>query len=162
MDKFQSYGLIFMLLILFSSIAKAEQTAFTQEDRERLIRLEAITQQNSKELAVLKATLQEFKQSTDKRFAELREDMNKRFDQMFTFLWILAGIFTALTAGTIGFALWDRKTMLKEAKRETIEETRKIVESLDKGKIEQLLLSLKELAKVDNNVAEALKKFNLL
>ena len=41
---------------------------FTQEDRERIIRLET--------------TLTLFMEATDQRFIELREDMNKRFEQV--------------------------------------------------------------------------------
>jgi hypothetical protein len=52
-------------------------------------------------------------EQVDKRFAELREDMNKRFEQMMNTLWILAAIFTAIVVGTIGFALWDRRTMIR-------------------------------------------------
>ena len=48
----------------------------------------------------------------DKRFEEMRHDMNKRFEQvdkrfeqMMNFLWMLVGIFTTMTMGTIGFCL---------------------------------------------------------
>ena len=49
----------------------------------------------------------------DKRF----EQVDKRFDQMMTFIWIIAGIFTAITASTIGFAVWDRRTMMRFLKK---------------------------------------------
>jgi hypothetical protein len=88
----------------------------------------------------MEATLQVFMQQVDKRFEqvdkrfeELREDMNKRFeqvdkrfDQMMTFLWILAGIFTALVAAVIGFAYWDRRTIIRRAKEEAIEEMKRV------------------------------------
>ncbi len=51
-------------------------------------------------------------EQVDKRFEELSEDINKRFEQITTFLWILAAIFTTLTATVIGFAYWDRRTII--------------------------------------------------
>ena len=52
-------------------------------------------------------------EAVDKRF----DDMNKRFDQLHTFLWILSGIFTTLVAVVIGFAYWDRRTILTKQKK---------------------------------------------
>ena len=140
---------------------------FEQEDRERLIRMEA--------------TLQVFMQQTDKRFAELREDMNKRFQEMredtnrrfeqvdkrfeqidkriedlITFLWILAGIFTALVVAVIAFAYWDRRTIIRRAKEEAIREME------EAGRWKTILEALRQVALKDANVAEALRKFNLL
>ncbi len=53
----------------------------------------------------------------DKRF----EDVNKRFDEIINFLWILTAIFTTLTATVIGFAYWDRRTIIKKSRDEAIE-----------------------------------------
>jgi hypothetical protein len=46
----------------------------------------------------------------NKRF----EEVDKRFEQMMNFLWMLTGIFTTLTMGVIGFAYWDRRTILRK------------------------------------------------
>ena len=59
-------------------------------------------------IAEIKATLKVFMEQTDKRF----EQVNKRFDQIMNFLWILTAIFTTLTATVIGFAYWDRRTII--------------------------------------------------
>ena len=59
-------GLIGIFLIVGGAFA--QQVGFTQEDRERLIRLEA--------------TLKTFMEQVDKRFSDLRSDMNKRFEQV--------------------------------------------------------------------------------
>ncbi|MEW6687413.1 MAG: hypothetical protein AB1393_14610 [Candidatus Edwardsbacteria bacterium] len=87
--------------------------------------------------------------------------MDKRIDQLFTFLWIITGIFTAITVSTISFAIWDRRSMIRpfELKTQAIEQR---IKELDEGKLEKLILSLRDLAKVDSKVAEALKKFSLL
>ena len=75
---------------------------FTQADRERLVRLEAI--------------LETFMKATDKRF----EQVDKRFEQMMNFMWILASIFAAMTVANIGFAYWDRRTIIRKAVDESV------------------------------------------
>lgn len=82
--------------------------------------------------------------------------MNKRFDDMFNFLYILSGIFTSLVVVVIGFAYWDRRTMIREARREAIEFMEK------EGTLRRLLDALKELSGEDSRLAEALRRFNLM
>ena len=164
------FGAILGILFV-GCVGVSSGQGFEQEDRERLIRLEA--------------TLQVFMQQTDKRFAELREDMNKRFeemradvnkrfqemredtnkrfeqvdkriDQLITFLWILAGIFTALVVAVIAFAYWDRRTIIRRAKEEALKE----MEEASRWKT--ILEALRQIAIKDSNVAEALRRFNLL
>ncbi len=93
---------------------------------------------------------------TNKRMAELREDMNKRFEEMMNFLWMITAIFTTLTVAVIGFAYWDRRTIIRKAKEETIEEVEK------EGRLKDLIKALRELARHDKRLAEVLKSFNLL
>ena len=161
-----AFGAILGILFVgFVGVSSGQ--GFEQEDRERLIRLEA--------------TLQVFMQQTDKRLAELREDMNKRFeemredtnkrfeqvdkrfeqidkriDQLITFLWILAGIFTALVVAVIAFAYWDRRTIIRRAKEEALKEMQ------EAGRWKTILEALRQVAIKDSNVAEALRRFNLL
>jgi predicted PurR-regulated permease PerM len=146
-------GLAFLLLSIPSF---AQEAGFTQEDRERLIRLEA--------------TLKVFMEQVDKRFAELREDMNKRFEQidkrfeqvdkrfeqMMTFLWMLVAIFTTLTAVVIGFAYWDRRTIIRQARDEAIEAIEK------EGKLTDLINALRKLASENKKLADVLRSFGLL
>ncbi|MDQ7031487.1 MAG: hypothetical protein Q9M37_02045 [Desulfonauticus sp.] len=150
--------ILFILLayLLFAFQVRAAPTGFTQADRERLIKLET--------------TLQVFMEQTDKRLEDLRKDMNsrfeqvdkrfeqvdKRFEQMMNFLWILTTIFTTLTLGVIGFAYWDRRTIISKAKEEAIREIER------EGKLRNLILALRELAKSDRQVANVLKSFGLL
>ncbi len=117
-------------------------SGFTQEDRERLVRLET--------------TLQVFMDQTDKRFVELRSDMNSRFEQLTSFLWMLVGLFSAMTVGTIGFAFWDRQTMIKKAREETIQ----IIER--DGSLRHLIQALRQLAPDDPKLANVLRTHGLL
>ncbi len=142
--------LLIILFILFSStFSFAREIPFTQEDRDRLIRLEV--------------TMKEFKDSVDRRFDGVDkgfEAIEKRFDQMINlFIGIIAS-FTAIVAVTIGFAIWDRRTMIRpfEFKVKAIED--EIAEN--RSKLHSLIEALRSLSKTDSNVADILKKFNLL
>jgi len=145
---FSLFMTLFWVLSLFSGLAEAKD-GFTQKDRELLIRLETtlkvFMEQTDKRFEDLHSEM-------DKRFAELRSDMNKRFEQMITFLWILASVFSALVVAVIGFALWDRKTMIRRARDEIEKE----------GRLSDLIQALRELARKDKELAEVLRHFNLL
>jgi len=102
-------------------------------------------------------------EQVDKRFKELRSDMNARFEQvnhqfeqLYTFLWIITGIFTTLTLGVIGFAYWDRRTIIRKASEEAFKKVE------DEGKWRVLLAVLREIAREDVRVAKVLKDFGLL
>ena len=127
----------FISAILFLSVFAGAPTfaedGFTQKDRELLIEL--------------KVKMEEI----DKRF----EQIDKRFEDMFNFFYILSGIFTALVVVVIGFAYWDRRTMIREARREAIEFMEK------EGILRRLMDALKDLAKDDHKMAEAFRKYNL-
>ena len=106
----------------------------------------------------------------DKRFKEIRSDMNSRFEQvnhqfeqvnhqfeqLYTFLWIITGIFTTLTLGVIGFAYWDRRTIIRKASEEAFKKVE------EEGRWRVLLAALRELAREDVKVARVLKDFGLL
>ena len=170
----KKHWFIFLFILSVNFLAMnvfAEEVSFTLEDRDRLIRIET--------------SLKEFKESTDKRFmefreyvdkrfeqvdkrfeqldnrfVEFREYVDKRFEQVINFLWMLIAIFVALTSVTIGFAIWDRRTMIRPFE----EKMKKVDKELDieKEKVESLILSLRELARKDSNVSAILKQFNLL
>jgi TolA-binding protein len=171
--KFKITTIVLVWMMLLSPVCYAE-SGFTQEDRDRLIRLEAtlqtFMQQVDKRFEQVDKRIEDLREDmnkrfeqvdkrfeqVDKRFEELREDMNKRFEQMMTFLWILAGIFTALVAAVIGFAYWDRRTIIRRAKEEAMEEMKK------EGLLRSIIQVLKEMAPDNPKLAESLRKYNLL
>ena len=93
--------LFLIIVLMFISLSNFADSGFSEQDRERLVRVET--------------TLKIFMEQVDKRHTELREDMNKRFEQIMTFLGILAAIFTALTLGIIAYAYWNRRTIIEKA-----------------------------------------------
>ena len=133
-------GVFIGLIGIFLAVggAFAQGVGFTQQDRERLIRLEA--------------TLKTFMEQVDKRF----EQVDRRFEQVTNFLWMLVAIFTALTAANIGFAYWDRRTIIRKARDEAIERIER------EGRLVDLIGALRELAKEDRKLAEILRGFRLM
>ncbi len=141
---------------LFTGSSHAQQTGFTQEDRERQIRMDT--------------TLHMFMEKTDNRLDELRADMNfrfeqmdkrfeqvdKRFEQMMNFMWILVSIFTAMTIGTIGFAFWDRRSYIRQAKEEAVYQIEK------QSRLTHLIEALQEIAPKYPELAASLRKFGLM
>ena len=134
MNHYQKSMVFFLaaILVFFLSAPARASDGFTQKDRELLI--------------TLKVKVEEI----DKRF----EQIDKRFDQMMTFLWMIVGIFTAITASTIGFAIWDRRSMIRPFESK--------VKELEEGKIDKVISSLRTLAETDAKVAEILRRHNLL
>jgi hypothetical protein len=138
----------------------AEPSGFTQADRERLVRLEATLE------TFMKATdkrFEDLRQDLNKRFEDLRQDMNKRFEQvdkrfeqMMNFMWILASIFAAMTVANIGFAYWDRRTIIRKAVVESVAR----IES--KGSLAQLINALQDHAKDDPKLTSILKNYGFL
>jgi septal ring factor EnvC (AmiA/AmiB activator) len=160
-------------LLLVTTPALA-QDGFTQQDRDLLVELRVRLEEMDKRFEDFQASidkrLEESQASMDRRFeqvdkrfeqvhtqiADLRQDMNRRFEQMFHFFYILAGIFTSMVVAVIGFAYWDRRTIIREARREAIEFMEK------EGVLRRLLDAFRTLAEDDPRLATALKRFNLL
>ncbi len=104
--------------------------------------------------------LEEGQNALQSQMKQLREDMNLQFNRIDSQFNRIAAIFTALVVAVIGFAIWDRRTMIKpfEVKVKKIED--EITEN--RAKLHDLLGAFKSLGKTDKKVAEILKRFNLL
>lgn len=91
----------------------------------------------------------------DKRF----EQVDKRFGDMMNFIIILVAVFASMTALTIGFALWDRRTMVRpfESKVKEIENRMDSTQNI----INDLIPALREYAKKDARFAEIIKGFKI-
>ena len=140
-------SLLFVLLLLVAFITHAD--AFTQEDREMLkstyIRVEK-----------LETKVEVGFQQIEKRF----EQIDKRIDMVITFMAILAGTFATITAVAIGFAIWDRRTMIRPFEDKTKEIEKKLQKDEDMNK--KFLEALRLLARKDKELAELMKKYNML
>ena len=76
------------------SAAQSNEIPFTQQDRDRLIRLEVKVE------------------AIDKRIDDLRIDFNQHFDDLLTIMLWGFGILFGGMGLLIGFVLWDRRTTL--------------------------------------------------
>jgi len=147
-------GLITALTI--PSLVLAIETAPRISDREiieRLTRLEEGQNTLRAEIRANTEAINQLREDTSKQINQLREDMNAQFNRM-------VAIFTTLVIAIIGFAFWDRRTMIRpfETKVRKIED--EIAEN--RGTIHSLIDSLRALSKSDEKVAQVLKRFNLL
>ena len=95
----------------------------------------------------------------DRRFEELREDINRRFEQHLTYLgWLIAGMFGTI-ATFAGLLIWDRRTVISEAKRQTLEELERRMEPEN---LKRLLNVAREFANENEKFRKLLKKEGLL
>jgi len=142
MDKsFKVFVLsVTLCLLLFSSpISLFASDGFTKEDRELLITLKVKMEQIDKRV-----------EQIDKRF----EQIDKRIGEIITFMRMLVVIFSSITAATIGFAIWDRRTMIQPFEER--------IKKIEEEKIDRTISVLRLLAESDTRIAEALKRYNLL
>jgi hypothetical protein len=124
MKTIQKILLFYLLLLPAIGMSEIKEIPFTLDDRDRIIRTEQKVE------------------SLNQRF----EAMDKRFDQLFNFLWAFIGIFTAMMASVFGFAFWDRKISLAPIKKDNLK-------TLD---------ALREFAEHQPRLKEILKNAGLL
>jgi len=87
----------------------------------------------------------------DKRFEQMQHYMDKRFDDQMGFLYLITTIFTTFTIGIMGFALWDRNTIVSKAKNDIEKDS----------KLTQLIEALKELSKKDKELESVLRRYGV-
>ena len=131
---------LFILGIQFSYYAQD----FNNEDRARMIRTET--------------KLEEL----EKRMIERFEQVDKRFEENFTYIGYIIALFGTMFAATIAFALWDRRTMIKPFETKVIEIESEIIKLKKEKNNTKILAALRDLAKTDIQLAEILKSHNLL
>lgn len=151
--RLHSYLKIMLLLclglILTVPSVAAQESGYTQADREHMVRMETTQQM------FMEQTNQRFEQ-VDKRFEELREDFNQRFEQLMTFLWTLAGIFTTLVIAVMGFTCWYLSKTIRKARDEIVA----LIEN--EGIAMRLAEVLRRYAAEDERMARALRACGML
>ncbi len=162
----KSFILTFFFLYFFSPVKLFSQQTFTEADRRLLLEIKVKVESNEKRIEDLRADMNERFRLIDKRFEQVDKrfgdidkrfgDIDKRFNDLFGFIQILAGIFVTLIAVVIGFAYWDRRTIIRKAKSDTIEEIEK------DGRLRDLIHALREKARSDRELADLLRKYHLM
>jgi exonuclease VII large subunit len=64
---------------------------------------------------------EQMQNSMNTRFEQMQNSMNTRFAELMQFLQIITGIFTVIMVAAIGFAFWDRRTVLAKSKEVALE-----------------------------------------
>ncbi len=150
----KSIWFMIAVFIVCSPFVKG-QSAFTQKDRELLIELRTRMMEIDKRFEQIDKRFEQF----DTRLAELRSDTNNRFDQMMSFIYILAGIFAAMTAATISFALWDRKTMIRPFETKVKEMDKEIAANREAA--QKVIEFQKDYALKNREYSDVLQRHNL-
>ena len=152
-DRMIAEHKLFSFIAIFFFVVVFIQSSFAALTKEDLEEIRAIVRE---EIEIRMRGIDKQFEQIDKRF----EQIDRRFEQIMNFMWILVVIFVGITSTTIGFALWDRRTMVRpfEEKVKEIERSR----TMNEDNINRLIQTLREIAKKDVEVADALKKFNLL
>ncbi len=107
------------------------------------------------------ARFEKMEMKFDARFEKIETNFDARFDKLYDRidnLWVaMVGGFIGVMAFIGGMVFWDRRTFLKQAKKEFREEI-----DGDKKKIDAMLMAMKKLAPQFPEVRDALKSFGLM
>ena len=143
---------LFLILWGMPAIVSGIEVAPRITDKEiieRLTRLEEGQKSILREMDKRFEAIDRRFETIDKRF----EAMDRRFDQLNNLIIGIIGAFSAIVAVTIGFAIWDRRSMIRPFE-DKVEELRKTDQ--------KFLEILKTLAREDKKLAEVLKSFGIL
>ncbi len=142
---------LFFVFLSFSSVYAVE-IASPLSDREIVERLTRLEEGQS----ALRNEIKQLRDDMNARFASI----DAQFDRLVNIMIAIVAAFTAVVASTIGFAVWDRRTMIRpfETKVKVIEEAF----SENRQQVHALIESMKTLSQRDAQVAEVLRKFHLL
>jgi hypothetical protein len=106
-------------------------------------------------------------ESIDQRF----ESIDQRFDQLTNLLIAIISAFAGIVAVTIGFAIWDRRTMIRpfetkvrilENRIEDVADRCSSKGSPDNDRLNSLIGVMRKYAGSNKGVADAMRSFNLL
>ena len=150
---------LFLLVSLSYSLSPSEEKQLIKDIAEIKATLKTFMEQSDKRFEQIDKRIDELGQDMNARFEQVNrqfEQVNRQFEQLYTFPWIITGIFTTLTLSVIGFAWWDRRTIIRKAREETVEYLER------DGIVRKVVEVLKEKAKTDKELEAILRKFGLL
>jgi len=142
----KTVGFLLLLLLVFTSIVGAVETAPRISDREIIDALHQL----DKRVALLESGQAKIESS----LAQLHGEVSTlRSDLMNLMFWGFGVLFSGWFI-LIGFILWDRRSTLKPIRDE--------LKDLEVRKVDQMLQALQKLAQDDPKLAEILRSFSLL
>ena len=150
---------IIFALIFCNHLAYSIETAPHISDREIVERLTRLEEGQG----TLRGEVKQLREDMNKQFERVDtqfDRMDKQFDRLVNIVLCIIGVFAFMCGGTIWFALWDRRSMVRPFE----EKVKKIEDDIaeNRNKLHTLIETFKTLSKTDEKVASILKKFNLL
>jgi hypothetical protein len=140
-ERDMMYKTFFILAIIMfiTPVIDAKDIPFSQEDRDRLIRLEM--------------KVEEGQRSLQRQIDDLKLSTQRQFDNLYTLMLWGFGILFGGMGILIGFVIWDRRTALAPAirKNKELEEREELIEK-----------ALKEYARENPKLAEILKGLGII
>ncbi len=168
--------IIFILILFCNSVCWAVEVAPRITDREIVERLSKLEEGQK---AILREMDQRF-ESIDQRFESLNqrfesidqrfESIDQKFDQLTNLLIAIISAFAGIVAVTIGFAIWDRRTMIRPFETKVRALENRIEDVADRGskgspdndRLNSLIGVMRKYAGSNKEVADAMRSFNLL
>ncbi|MFN3976825.1 MAG: coiled-coil domain-containing protein [Aquificaceae bacterium] len=149
---------LFLVIMLFSLLvpSTAKEVPFTQEDRDRLIRVEVKVEALQKQIDDLKTSTQKQIDGLQRQMDGLQKQVDELRSDLRTYMSITLGALFTIIVGIIaliGFVLWDRRTAISPVARKTREL---------EDRSERIERVLKSLAKRNPEIEEAMKREGLL
>jgi cell division protein FtsB len=143
-------------LLLLSQITRDEFMDFKRQVEVQFAEIRGEINEFKTEMRAQIQALNQRINDLDKRIDDLDKKLNKRMDDLITYLWIFMGSITILIGFIIGFGLWDRKTYLKPVEEKKAD--KELVIKLEQ-KIENLEDENKKLKNQNQALIFILEKF---
>ncbi len=150
---------IIFALILCNNPAFAIETAPHISDREIVERLTRLEEGQG----ALRGEVKQLREDMNKQFERVDTQFDRidnQFDRLVNIVLCIIGVFASMCGGTIWFALWDRRSMIRPFEDKVKKREDNVAEN--RNKLHTLIEAFKTLSKTDEKVATILKKFNLL
>ena len=155
MSKLRVAWLVLLTGLFLPGPAGAVEAAPALTDREIVERLARLEEGQTG----LRTDLKQLREDMNRQNELLRTNMTEQFARQFHLTLALLAAFSTLVAAILGFALWDRRTMLRPFERSV----RSLEEDIgnNRRRLDALVEALRALGQHDPEVAGVLRQFHL-
>ena len=110
-------------IFMESTVQRFEQVdkRFAEQREDFNTRFEQVDKRFAEQREDFNTRFEQMQNSMNTRFEQRQNSMNTRFAELMQFLQIIPGIFTVIMVAAIGFAFWDRRTVLAKSKEVALE-----------------------------------------
>ena len=110
-------------MFMESTVQRFEQVdkRFAEQREDFNTRFEQVDKRFAEQREDFNTRFEQMQNSMNTRFEQMQNSMNTRFAELMQFLQIITGIFTVIMVAAIGFAFWDRRTVLAKSKEVALE-----------------------------------------